>query len=148
MLSRQNILSRLTMIVIFRPTLRPPKGASGRLELPGIYLHKATFRDFDRCFRLPLTLFLTPSALHRALDYCQPFWAPMGRKCPLPFPSYLRVMVSVLKGALAAALYALSLPSFQRWIAECVYQRLPKPIHDNFPHYLELFRSLFLRREI
>lgn len=57
-------------------------------------------------------------------------------------------MASVLKRTLAAALYALPPPSFHRWIAECVYQRLPKPIYDNFPDYLELFRSLLQRREI
>jgi hypothetical protein len=40
------------------------------------YGHKASFPDFDRCFRLALTLFLTPSAPRRARDLFQPFWAP------------------------------------------------------------------------
>src|ERR1700722_6515248 len=46
---------------------------------------------------------------------------------------------------------ALPLPSFRElmvsWIAECIYQRLPKPIHDNVPDHFELFHPLLILYE-
>jgi hypothetical protein len=45
-------------------------------NLKCLFLVQSIFWDFGRCFRLPLTLFLTSSAPRRARSHCQPFWAP------------------------------------------------------------------------
>jgi hypothetical protein len=64
-------LSKVTIITIITMAVPRPWPSSSAAKLH----HNVSFQDFDRCFRLPLTMFLTPSAPRRAREHCQPFWA-------------------------------------------------------------------------